>query len=105
MKGFDLDLRAVEEQMTASKGDEEEEPGPGPSVVLGILDGSTPPEDWIEVIGEGNVLVLEVNGDVNQLASGFARDIKEDGGRLVHFNGFLIVTPPAIDIDSDRLPG
>ena len=101
MKGFDLDLRAVEDQLPDR---EERESGDGPTIVLGILDRGTPPEEWIEVIDGGDVLVLEVTGDVNELAAGFARDIKEDGGRLVHFNGFLIVTPPGIEIDTDRLP-
>ncbi len=101
MKGFDLDLRAVEEQLPDR---DERDSGDGPTIVLGILDGGTPPDEWIEVIEAGNVLVLEVDGDVNELAAGFARDIKDEGGRLVHFNGFLIVTPAPIDIDTERLP-
>ena len=102
MKGFDLDLRSVEDQMPEKR---TETPEDAPGIVLGILDGRTPPQEWIDVIDEGNVLVLEVDGDVNELAAGFAREIKEEGGRLVHFNGFLIVTPAAIEIDTERLPG
>lgn len=101
MKGFDLDLRSVEEQLPET---DERESGDGPSIVLGILDGRTDPIEWVEVIDNGNVLVLDVDGDVNELAAGFARDVKDDGGRLVHFKGFLIVTPEGIDIDTERLP-
>ncbi|MCU4925479.1 DUF5779 family protein [Halobacteria archaeon AArc-dxtr1] len=94
MANFDLDLQAVEEHI-----DEELEG----NVVLGILDGTTDPETWLETVSTGNVLVLCVEGDVNELASGFARDIKESGGSLVHFRGFLIVAPPGIDVDTDQL--
>ena len=100
MSDFDgLDLQSVEEQLdTGEEGDE------GSSqVVLGILDGSTPAEEWLETVGEGSVLVLNIQGDLNELASGFARDVKDAGGELMHFRGFLIVTPPGVDIDSDRL--
>lgn len=103
MSRFDLDLRAVEEQLPDKDRDGGTEDGP--TIVLGMLDGTTAPEEWIEVIDGGDVLVLEVDGDVNERAAGFARDIKEDGGRLVHFKGFLIVTPADIEIDTDRLPG
>jgi hypothetical protein len=47
--------------------------------------------------------VLNVEGDLNELAAGFARDIKEAGGQLMHFRGFLIVTPPGVSIDAERL--
>ena len=96
MSDFDLDLRAVEEHID----DEREFEG---NIVLGILDGTTPPEEWLETIGNDNVLVLCVEGDVNELAAGFARDVKELGGSLVHFRGFLIVTPPDVDVDRSRL--
>lgn len=99
MSDFDgLDLQSVEEEL------EGEEDGAGSSrVVLGILDGSTPPEEWIETVDAGAVLVLNVEGDLNELAAGFARDVKENGGELMHFRGFLIVTPPGVAIDTDRL--
>ncbi len=96
MSDFDLDLRTVEEHID----DALEIEG---SIVLGVLDGETPAEEWLETISKGNVLVLNVEGDVNELASGFARDVKEAGGDLVHFRGFLLVTPPGVDVSTERL--
>ncbi|ELY75956.1 MULTISPECIES: DUF5779 family protein [Natrinema] len=96
MSDFDLDLRAVEEHID----DELDLEG---SLVLGVLDGETPADEWLETISNGNVLILNVDGDVNELAAGFARDIKESGGELVHFRGFLIVTPPGVDVSTERL--
>lgn len=96
MSEFDLDLRTVEEHID----DELEIEG---SIVLGVLDGTTPAEEWFEAVSKGNVLILNVEGDVNDLASGFARDVKESGGSLVHFRGFLLVTPPGVDVNTDRL--
>lgn len=100
MGDFDgLDLQSVEDQM-----DEETEDGGGSNrVVLGVLDGTTPPYEWLDIIESGVVLVLNVKGDLNELAAGFARDVKEEGGQLMHFRGFLIVTPPGVSIDADRL--
>ena len=99
MGDFDgLDLQAVEDHL-----DEGDERGGSNRVVLGVLDGTTPPEEWVEVFDSGAVLVLNVEGDLNELAAGFARDIKEAGGHIMHFRGFLIVTPPGTDIDTDRL--
>jgi hypothetical protein len=97
MSGFDLDLGAVEQRMDEGDTDREGR------VVLGVLNGTTPPAEWVETIEDGSVLVLSVDGDLNELAAGFARDVKEIGGELVHFRAFLIVTPPGIDIDTDRL--
>ncbi len=100
MSDFDgLDLQSVEDEL-------EDEAGEGTGsgrVVLGVLDGSTPPEEWLETVEDGAVLVLNVDGDLNELAAGFARDVKEGGGELMHFRGFLVVTPPGVDIDADRL--
>ncbi|MFU8868897.1 DUF5779 family protein [Natronococcus sp.] len=96
MSDFDLDLRTVEEHI-----DEEFELDG--EIVLGILDGTTPSAEWLEAVSSGNVLVLCVEGEVNELASGFARDVKESGGNLIHFRGFLVVTPPGIDVNTDRL--
>lgn len=96
MSDFDLDLRTAEEHI-------EEELEIEGSIVLGVLDGSTPDEEWLETISKGNVLVLCVDGEVNELAAGFARDVKEAGGNLVHFRGFLLVTPPGVDVNTDRL--
>ena len=47
--------------------------------------------------------MLSVDGDVNELAAGFARDIRDMDGELVHFRGFLIVAPPGVAVDTDRL--
>ena len=93
-----LDLQSVEDELPEG----EEPDGPG-RVVLGVLDGTTDPEEWIATVESGSALVLNVEGDLNELAAGFARDVKEEGGELMHFRGFLIVTPPGVDIDADRL--
>jgi hypothetical protein len=99
MSDFDgLDLQSVEDAL-----DEGEEGAWSGRVVLGVLDGTAPPEEWISTVESGAVLVLNVEGDLNELAAGFARDIKEDGGELMHFRGFLVVTPPDVGIDADRL--
>lgn len=99
MSDFDgLDLQSVEQEL-----EDEDDGGRSSRVVLGILDGSTPDEEWLETVGDGAVLVLDVSGDLNELAAGFARDVKEAGGELMHFRGFLVVTPPGVDIDADRL--
>lgn len=97
MSGFDLDLGAVERRMDEDDGESEGR------VVLGVLDGTTPSTEWIEAVEDGAVLVLSVDGDLNELAAGFAREIKGMGGQLMHFRAFLIVTPPGIDIDTSRL--
>ena len=99
MSDFDgLDLQSVEDEL-----DEGEEGGWSGRVVLGVLDGTTPPEEWIATVESGATLVLNVEGDLNELAAGFAREIKEGGGDLMHFRGFLVVTPPDVGIDADRL--
>jgi len=99
MSDFDgLDLQAVEDQMAA-----DEETGGSHRVVLGVLDGTTDDEEWVEAIEDGQVLVLNVDGDLNTLASGFARPVKDAGGDLMHFRGFLIVTPAGVRIDKSRL--
>jgi len=99
MGDFDgLDLQSVEDQLS----DEDAGDGGG-RIVLGVLDGTTPGDEWVDLVEDGAVLVLNVAGDVNQLGSGFARDVSDGGGNLVHFRGFLIVTPPGITIDTDRL--
>lgn len=103
--GFDLDLGSVEEEMEwddEQSFDPVEEYG-ADRVVLAILDGTTPPEAWVEEIESGHVLVLSVEGDLNELAAGFARDVKAVGGQLMHFRSFLVVTPAGVDIDNDRL--
>lgn len=94
MSGFDLDLGSIERE-ELDDGDRR--------VVLGILDGSTPGAEWFGEIAHGNVLVLDVEGDLNELASSFAREVRDAGGSLMHFRGFLIVAPPGIAVESDRL--
>lgn len=98
MSDWDLDLRDAEEAM------DEAFAGAG-DVELGILDGTTASDEWIRTVEYGNTLVLSVEGDLNELAAGFAREIKDMDGELMHFRGFLIVTPPGVSIDRDRLGG
>lgn len=97
MTDFDLDLRSAEDQIDA---DDEDDPG---RIELGVLDGTTPDDEWLEAVQAGRTLVLDIQGDVNELAAGFARDVTEAGGDLVHFRGFLVVTPPSVEVDTDRL--
>lgn len=94
MADFDLDLREAEAQLDDMPSDE---------VVLGVLDGETEDNKWVQSITQGNVLVLSVEGDLNELAAGFAREIKDMGGELMHFRDFLIITPPETAINTDRL--
>ena len=95
MSEFDLDLRNAETHL-------ETEDIEG-SVILGVLDGSTEPTEWVEGVEAGNVLVLAIQGDLNKLAAGFAREVKDMGGQLMHFRQMLVVTPPGVDIDTNRL--
>jgi hypothetical protein len=98
MGDFDgLDLQSVEDHL------EEGDGGWSGRVVLGVLDGTSPPEEWVTAVGDGAALVLDVEGDLNELAAGFAREVREAGGELMHFRGFLVVTPPGVGIDADRL--
>jgi len=96
MSEFDLDLRNAEEQLEGG------EDG-GSEVILGVLDGTTDPAEWIAAVEGGDVLVLDVDGDLNRLAAGFAREVRDAGGTLMRFRGFLVVTPPGVGIDTDRL--
>ena len=96
MSDWDLDLRDAEEQM-------DEAFGADGDVVLGVLDGTTEPDEWVRSVDYGNTLVLSIDGDLNELAAGFAREIKDMDGELMHFRGFLVVTPPGVSIDTDRL--
>ncbi|POG54932.1 DUF5779 family protein [Haloferax marisrubri] len=95
MGDFNLNLQTAEEHL-----DEDDAEG---DVVLGVLDGSTPPEEWVQSVARGNVLFLAIEGDLNKLASGFARDIKDMDGQLMHFRKFLVVSPPGVDINTDDL--
>lgn len=101
MSGIDLDLQTVEEELEDADGADGDD---GDSrVVLGVLDGTTPDEEWVETIEGGDALVLNVEGDVNELAAGFARDVSEAGGDLMKFRGFLVVTPAGVSIDASRV--
>ncbi len=94
--GFDLDLQNAEEQFDFAA---EFDGG----IVLGLLDGSTPDEEWRGEIEAGNVLVLSVEGDLNDLAAGWARDVHDAGGTLMRFRDFLVVAPRGVEITTDRL--
>lgn len=94
MGEFDLDLGAIEQEI-----DEDRER----RVVLGVLDGSTPGEDWIEAVAAGNVLVLSIDGTLTDLAGDFAPEVRDAGGSVVHFREFLIVAPPDVEVDTGRL--
>jgi hypothetical protein len=94
MSDFGLDLSRAEAEL------DDETSG---DVVLGVLDGKTDPAEWIGAVRRGDALVLAVEGDLNRLAADFAREIRAEGGSLMHFRGFLVVTPEGVDIDSDRL--
>ncbi|MFB6114212.1 MAG: DUF5779 family protein [Halodesulfurarchaeum sp.] len=100
MSDFDLDLRNAEQHLeeTGREGDIE-----GDRVVLGVLDGTTSDEEWLAEIDAGNVLMLAIEGDLNELAAGFAREVRDAGGTLMHFRRFLVVAPPDVTVDSDRL--
>ncbi|MFC7165958.1 DUF5779 family protein [Halospeciosus flavus] len=93
--GFSLDLRTAEEEIDVE--------GYDGQVVLGVLDGSTPGEEWLEEVNAGKVLFLDIVGDLNELAAEFAPEVKESGGKLMRFRGFLVVVPPGVDLDTSRL--
>jgi hypothetical protein len=96
MSGIDLDLQTVEEELETDDDGERR-------VVLGVLDGTTPDDEWIDLVETGNVLVLSVEGDVNELAAGFARELSDMGGDLMKYRGFLIVSPADTSIDASRV--
>jgi hypothetical protein len=98
MDEIDLDLQTVEEEL-----EDETDEGGDRRVVLGVLDGSTADKEWLATVEDGHVLVLSVDGELNQLAGGFAREVTELGGDLMHFRGFLVVTPADVAIDADRV--
>ena len=92
---FDLALSEIEEEMSGE--------GVIGDVVLGVLDGSTDPDEWVRNVEYGNVLVLDIDGDLNELAQDIAPAVSELGGGLTHFRGFLVVSPEGVEIDNDRL--
>lgn len=93
--GFTLDLEDAEEAL--------DEEGVVGDIVLGVLDGTTDPDEWIRNVEYGNVLVLDIEGDLNELAQDLAAAVSEMGGNLTRFRGFLVVSPPDVDIDATRL--
>lgn len=99
MSEFGLDLERVEELID----DEELEAASEDRVVLGVLDGTTPPEEWVELVGAGHTVVLAVEGSLEELAREFVPQIDEHGGDVVHFRSFLIMTPPGQSVDNSRL--
>lgn len=98
MADFSLDLRAVEDHI-----DDDEDADGAARVSLAVLDGTTPASEWIDAVDAGEVLVLAIEGDLNELASDFARQISESGGELVRFRDFLVITPPGVSVDTSRL--
>jgi len=95
MDAFNLDLAGAEEHLDGLSDVDR--------VVLGIVDGSDDPARWIELVAEGCVLVLSIEGPLEERVSPFAEPIADAGGTLMHFRGFLIVSPPGIDIDNGLL--
>lgn len=94
MGEFDLDLSTIEEEMEENR---------DTGVILGVLDGSTPGEEWMRAVATGKVLVLSIDGNLTELAAEFAPEVKDAGGSVVHFRDFLIVSPPDVEVDTERL--
>lgn len=94
MSDFELDLAALEDDL---------EDVPDRRIVLGVLDDETSGDVWLQEIQRGNVLVLNVVGELTELASEFAHPVKDAGGSLMHFRDFLIVTPPDVGVDTSKL--
>ena len=95
MDAFNLDLAGAEEHLEGL--------ADADRVVLGIVDGADNPSQWIELVDGGCVLVLSIEGPLEERVASFAEPIAEAGGTLMHFRGFLIVTPPGIEIDNGLL--
>ncbi len=94
MDPYELDLESVEEGLDLSTDQK---------IILGFLDGSVPESEWISELELGNVLVLQIKGELEALIQEIAPHIKENGGSIVHFRGFLIITPSTISVDNTRL--
>jgi hypothetical protein len=94
MTDFDLDLGPIEQEIDADA---------DRRIVLGVLDGSTPAEEWVEAVADGDVLALAIEGTLTDLAAEFAPAVREAGGSVVHFRDFLVVAPADIEVDTDRL--
>ncbi len=98
-----LDLQSVESQLDEQDGSFAEGEDPAARLVLGVLDGTTPDDEWVELVESGAVLVLNVEGDLNELAAGFGRAVHAQGGELMHFRDFLLVAPSGVELDASRL--
>jgi len=96
-----LDLQSVESQLDEQDGNPGEDPAA--RLVLGVLDGTTSDDEWVGLVESGAVLVLNVEGDLNELAAGFGREVHAQGGELMHFRDFLLVAPPGVELDASRL--
>lgn len=98
-----LDLQSVESQLDEQDGTSGEGEDPAARLVLGVLDGTTSDDKWVGLVESGAVLVLNVEGDLNELAAGFGREVHAQGGELMHFRDFLLVAPPGVELDASRL--
>ena len=98
-----LDLQSVESQLDEQDGSSGEGEDPAARLVLGVLDGTTPDDEWVELVESGAVLMLNVEGDLNELAAGFGREVHAQDGELMHFRDFLLVAPPGVELDASRL--
>jgi len=96
-----LDLQSVESQLDEQDGNPGEDPAA--RLVLGVLDGTTSDDEWVGLVESGAVLVLNVEGDLNELAAGFGREVHAQGGELMHFRDFLLVAPSGVELDASRL--
>ena len=94
MDPYELDLESVEEALDLSTDQK---------IILGFLDGSVPESEWITELELENILVLQIKGELEDLIQEVAPYIKENGGSIVHFRGFLIITPSTISVDNTRL--
>jgi hypothetical protein len=94
MDRFELDLESIEEELTETINQK---------IILGFLDGSVPDSEWVQELDSGNVVVLQIKGDLEELVHDMAPEIKQKGGSIVHFRGFLILAPSGIFIDNERL--
>ncbi|QZA89235.1 hypothetical protein K0C01_03560 [Salinarchaeum sp. IM2453] len=113
MSDFGLDLQTVEQEIqnqqdATAREDEKtkntEDTGEETRrIVLDVLDGTANTDEWTSLVQSGTPLVLAVEGDIEEGASPFVREIVEMGGDIVHFRSFLIVVPPEVEIDNSRL--
>ena len=94
MDPYEIDLESAEEALDLPTDQK---------IILGFLDGSVPESEWVSELELGNVLVLQVKGELETLIQKIAPHIKENGGSIVHFRGFLIITPSTISVDNTRL--